>query len=215
MSGRTRLWKGFDISYGSTWDPYVVSKDGTRNLNKFEWEVNRRLLRIMSSTWDFSLNLALTPNTFKKEKDKKKEFEEPPDATAEEIDNIKQNIEDYINWNIPWSLNISYTFAVTHTYTFVNNVRMKNEKLVQTLALRGDINLTPKWKIGFLTGWDFKNAEVSYTSLNIYRDLHCFEMRFNWIPIGPRKSWNFGLNIKANILQDAKLEKKRDFRDRY
>ncbi len=215
MSGRTRLWKGFDISYGSTWDPYVVSKDGTRNLNKFEWDVNRRLLRIMSSSWDFSLNLALTPNTFKKEKDKKKEFEEPPDATAEEIDNIKQNIEDYINWNIPWSLNISYTFAVTHTYAFVNNVKMKSEKLVQTLALRGDINLTPKWKIGFLTGWDFQNAEVSYTSLNIYRDLHCFEMRFNWIPIGPRKSWNFGLNIKANILQDAKLEKKRDFRDRF
>ena len=212
MSG---LWKGFDIMYSSTWDPYALSQDGTHNVDKFEWNVNKRLLRQVNSAWNFSLNLALNPNTFKKPEDKKKEFDEPEEATADEIDNIKQNIEDYINWNIPWNLNVSYTFAVTQTYGYVNNVKVKTEKLVQTLALRGDVNVTPKWKIGFLTGWDFENAEVSYTSLNIYRDLHCFEMRFNWIPIGPRKSWNFALNIKANILQDAKLEKKRDFRDLY
>ena len=215
MSGRTRLWQGFDIMYRSTWDPYVLSEDGTRNLDKFEWDVNRRLLRLMNTRWDFSLNFSLNPNTFKKEEEKKEEFEEPEEATADDIDNIKQNIEDYINWNIPWSLNISYSLGISRTRDYVNDELQVTENLTQTLSLRGDINLTPKWKIGFLTGWDFEAADVSYTSLNIYRDLHCFEMRFNWIPIGPRQSWNFGLNIKADILQDAKLEKKRDFRDRF
>ncbi|MEA3478527.1 MAG: putative LPS assembly protein LptD, partial [Bacteroidota bacterium] len=215
MSGRTRLWDGFDIMYGSTWDPYALSEDGTRRLNKFEWDVNNRLLRLVNTSWDFSFNLSLNPNTFKKKENKKEEFKEPENASADEIDNIKQNIEDYINWDIPWNLSISYTMAITKTHAYLNNERKTTERLVQTLGLRGDVNLTPKWKIGFLTGWDFENAEISYTSLNIYRDLHCFEMRFNWIPIGPRKSWNFALNIKANILQDAKLEKKRDFRDLY
>jgi hypothetical protein len=38
-------------------------------------------------------------------------------------------------------------------------------------------------------------------------------MRFSWIPIGPRKSWNFSLQVKASVLQDLKLTKKKDFRD--
>jgi hypothetical protein len=38
-------------------------------------------------------------------------------------------------------------------------------------------------------------------------------MRFNWIPTGARQSWNFTINAKASILQDLKLNKKKDFRD--
>jgi len=33
------------------------------------------------------------------------------------------------------------------------------------------------------------------------------------VPLGPRKSWNFSINVKASILQDMKLNKKKDFRD--
>jgi hypothetical protein len=40
-------------------------------------------------------------------------------------------------------------------------------------------------------------------------------MSFQWIPIGTRKSWSFTLNVKASVLQDLKLDKKKDFRDTY
>ena len=104
-------------------------------------------------------------------------------------------------------------FAIAVNKTYYNKNKEKQENLIQTLGLSGDFNLTPKWKIGFRTGWDFEAAELSYTSINIYRDLHCFEMRFNWIPIGGRQSWNFALNVKASMLQDLKLQRKKDFRD--
>jgi hypothetical protein len=84
---------------------------------------------------------------------------------------------------------------------------------VQTLGVSGEVNVAPKWKITFNTGWDFETKALSYTSVNIYRDLHCWEMRFSWIPIGFRKSWNFTINVKASVLQDLKLNKKKDFRD--
>jgi hypothetical protein len=84
---------------------------------------------------------------------------------------------------------------------------------VQTLGLSGQINITPKWKFTFNTGWDFTNNGLAFTSVNIYRDLHCWEMRFSWVPIGPRQSWNFSINVKASILQDLKLNRKKDFRD--
>jgi hypothetical protein len=63
------------------------------------------------------------------------------------------------------------------------------------------------------TGYDFKNKDFSYTTVDVYRDLHCWEMRFNWIPLGWRKSWNFTINVKSSLLQDLKLNKKKDFRD--
>jgi hypothetical protein len=63
------------------------------------------------------------------------------------------------------------------------------------------------------TGWDFTNGQLSFTSIDLYRDLHCWEMRFGWIPKGAQQSWNFSINVKASVLQDLKLNKKKDFRD--
>ena len=72
---------------------------------------------------------------------------------------------------------------------------------------------TPNWRIALSSGYDFVNKGLSYTSIDIYRDLHCWEMRFNWIPYGTYKSWNFSINVKASALQDLKLTKKKDYRD--
>ena len=52
------------------------------------------------------------------------------------------------------------------------------------------------------------------TRLSIIRDLHCWEMRFNWVPFGFQKSYSFDINVKASILQDMKLSKKDRSTDR-
>ena len=88
-----------------------------------------------------------------------------------------------------------------------------NNKLIQTLGFNGDVNITPKWKVNLTSGYDFESNKLSYTSMSVYRDLHCWEMRFNWIPIGYLKSWNFYIKVKAEMLQDLKLNRKKDFRD--
>ena len=78
----------------------------------------------------------------------------------------------------------------------------------------GDINITKKWRIGFTTGYDFVQKSLSYTSIDIYRDMHCWEMSFNWIPVGYRKGWSFTINVKSSTLRDVlKYKKERDFRD--
>jgi len=92
-------------------------------------------------------------------------------------------------------------------------MKVPTETIVQTLGFSGQVNITPKWKFTFNSGWDFTQNKISYTSINLYRDLHCWEMRFSWIPTGARQSWNFSINVKASILQDLKLNKKKDFRD--
>ena len=221
LSGRTTLFKGFDIRYSSNWDPYILDSTGTYNLNQFEWNVNRRLLRLDQTSWDFSANFRLSPDLFKKkgekeEPDRQEELRQiaEDNELTDELESIYNNYDDYIDWEIKWNLNFTYNFRYTTNIVYANQVKTdKQETLVQTLGVSGDFNITPKWKIGFRTGWDFESAELSYTSINIYRDLHCFEMRFNWIPIGGRQSWNFALNVKASMLKDLKLQKKKDFRD--
>ncbi len=219
MSGRTTLWKNLKLQYSSSWDPYAADSAGNR-INKFEWDVNRKLIRPRNSSWKVNFNLKLSDKDFGKGKDDKETDDEEPSispgsGTQDEVDAIETNPDDYVDWNIPWSLNISYIFSYNSTYDYENFQRIIDNKIIQTLNLNGQINITPKWKFTFNTGWDFDAKKLSYTSVNIYRDLHCWEMRFSWIPLGTRKSWNFSINVKASILQDLKLNKKKDFRDYY
>ena len=88
-----------------------------------------------------------------------------------------------------------------------------DSETIQSINFNGDVNITSKWKVGFRSGYDLKNKDFTYTSLDLYRDLHCWEMTFNWIPIGFHKSYNFVIKVKSAILQDLKLTKKRDFFD--
>lgn len=205
MSGRTTLWKNLNIQYGSVWDPYATDSAG-RRINKYEWDVNRRLLRLDNTSWRLSFGFELGDKDFNKDK-------KSNNATDDELTEIENNPNGYVNWNIPWSLNLNYNFTYTNNLDYINYIKVPTETIVQTLSFAGQINITPKWKFTFNSGWDFTQKKLSYTSINLYRDLHCWEMRFSWIPLGVRQSWNFSINVKASILQDLKLNKKKDFRD--
>ena len=86
-------------------------------------------------------------------------------------------------------------------------------RIVQTINISGEVNITKKWKIGFTNGYDITNKDMSYTSVDIYRDLHCWEMRFSWVPFGYYRSWFFQINIKADALQDLKYEKRHSYQE--
>lgn len=221
ISGRSTIWKQLNITFALSFDPYVI-QNGVR-VNQTEWKVNKRLLRFSNANINVGLNLVINRDLFKgKQQDDK--------AIAEQVKNsesvLDQNLHGMPNhrpdFNNPWSLTINYTFAYTTSdnygyYIFADMERTSpkpyTHKFVQTLNIIGEFNITRKWKIGFTTGYDFVQKQMSYTSIDIYRDLHCWEMRFNWIPFGYRKGWSFTINIKASALQDVKLKLDKDFRD--
>ena len=230
VSARTTLFKKLKVTYSSVWDPYTVDSSGHR-INHFELIDNHRLFHKNSSAWNFSLSWSLSQNDLKKLKTENGErnpengelgdFSERISSRAAgsefvtegELDDILGNPKSYIDWTTPWSLTLSYNLRRTSNITYANYMGIPTNKVVQTLTVNGDVSFSPKWKVSFSTGWDFTNHGLSYTSLNVYRDLHCWEMRFNWIPIGNYKSWNFTINVKAQALQDLKLTKKKDYRD--
>ena len=217
ISGRTTLFKNLSVRYSSLWDPYILDSAGVKQLNQFEWDVHKRLFRKNSVSWNFSLSYSLNNDTFKKNKGTRnsatKQFESSPLASEQEMHDIRSHPEDYIDWTTKWSLSLSYNLTMSNNLSYINYIMKDNRKLIQTLGVNGSVNLTPKWKVSVQSGWDFELKKLSYTSLTVYRDLHCWEMRFNWIPLGTYKSWNFSINVKASALQDLKLSKKKDYRD--
>ena len=84
------------------------------------------------------------------------------------------------------------------------------------LDLRGDISLTSNWKISASSGYDFNVKQITATTLNLHRDLHCFEFSFSWSPFGFRQSWGFMIRAKSGMLGDAiKYDKHSSFYDNY
>ena len=227
ISGRTTLFKQLYITFSIGFDPYCYNDQGIR-INRTELKENKRLLRLSSTDINIGLNWTLNKEFFtgKKDKKKQKQEEQQQELFTENSLGMPSHRPDFSN---PWSLTLNYTFAYTsrdnpYFYMNLNSLALYNVaksetekahtgRIVQTLNVSGEFNITKKWKVGFTTGYDFTNKALSYTSLDIYRDLHCWEMRFNWIPFGARRGWSFTLNVKASVLQDLKIPLKHDFRE--
>jgi hypothetical protein len=91
---------------------------------------------------------------------------------------------------------------------------LKTSTTQQSINFNGDVSITQKWKIGFTSGYDFTNSKITPTALNIYRDLHCWDLAINWIPFGTYQRYSVDLKVRASILQDLKLSRRREFYER-
>ena len=142
-------------------------------------------------------------------KDFLSEDEEEKDSsfgTREEIDYINSNIAEYIDFNVPWSINASYNLNR-------RKLGFRDPTITQTLTFSGDVSISEKTKISFRSGYDFKFKMLTQTSINATRDLHCWRINFSWVPFGRFQSYNLSINAVSALLQDLKLEKRSRFFD--
>jgi hypothetical protein len=217
ISGRSKFTQFLDMTFNFMFDPYVVNNKGV-SINKTEWEVNKKLFRFSSSSFQLGVNWRLDNDFFKgiKKEQPVPTTQTPESSTlfTESTLGIPNTRPDFSN---PWNVTLNYTFNYNvnenYNYFVIDTAIHYNQSIVQTLGITGDFNITKKWKVGFTTGYDFKAKNFSYTSFDIYRDLHCWEMTFKWIPFGYRRGWSFTINVKASVLKDLKLPLKQDFRD--
>lgn len=191
VSVRTTVIPGFTLNGSATLDPYARNPNTGLRVAAYQYDVDGKL-----GTWT-SANAALTWSL--QPKDKKKKTEDKKDKLQE------QNLyyDDFVDFDIPWKLNITYNIGYSKSGP--------TENVNQNLDLRGDVSVTQNWKVGFQTSYDIANEEFAYTSLDVYRNLHCWEFRLGVVPFGARQSYNFQINVKSAILQDLKLSRNRSY----
>ncbi|MDA7502247.1 putative LPS assembly protein LptD, partial [Chitinophagales bacterium] len=210
LTARTTLLRKFTLNYSSTFDPYIVNETG-RSLNTYEWKENKRLARLSNASLSVNTSFS-SKGVTGTNRDPNSVFEE--DLLVGGIDeaerrDIYERPDDFVDFKIPWSLNVQYSWRLSKSYS----TGVEESNITQTLNFGLDFNVTPKWKVNLSSGYDFQLQDLSYTRINIFRDLHCWEMAFNWIPTGARKRYEFTLKAKSSLLQDLKISRKRDWYD--
>lgn len=215
ISARTTLFKILSINMSATGNFYALDDSTGNPINSFHFKHNPgQPFRITSAR--ASTGLTFNSNTLFG-KDKAKGTENSLGAPVGEINDLpitgnpdehSHNHTEYYAYDyfkIPWNLRVDYSLSYSKP--------KKTAEITQTMSFSGDFSLTPLWKIGFRSGWDFKAKDFSYTSFNLSRDLHCWVATLSLIPFGQRQSYNFAIGVKASVLQDLKYNKNRSWYD--
>lgn len=205
---RTTLFQKININGIMSYSPYGIDTVTFARTKDYNINTAGNLLRFENATLAVGASFPL--NTQTKQNNQSTN-------TSNQLSDLGIDYANYVDFNIPYTLRVNYNLRLNKNFKRDAITNAFKDTLIfgQDLNFSGDVNLTPKWKIGLQSGYDFINKNLTFTSIDIYRDLHCWEMRMNLIPFGFQKSYNFSLNVKAAVLQDLKLIRRKDFRDNF
>jgi lipopolysaccharide assembly outer membrane protein LptD (OstA) len=215
--GTSILNNKMSINFSSSLDPYAIDNNGTR-IETWNKDNGGSLFRLTRANANVSYSISSTSFG----KNKKEEEEEPEDdyiaASGGRTDDLfgrsnsfgdqrglrqddNEDPAESTNYGnkLPWDLRLAYTV----TY---NNSNRQNDITNNSLMFSGNIDLTPMWKVGISSGYDFKNKGFTITQLRFERDLKSFRMNFDWTPFGTYERWYFFIGIKSSLLKDLKWE---------
>ena len=129
------------------------------------------------------------------------------DEQQAQLDYIRQNPGQFADFNVAWSVNISFAFSFTNSFVSTRYVT----QVASSLILNGDFNLTEKWKAGYNIFYDIKNRTLNTLTTFLSRDMHCWQLSINVTPVGYYRSFNITISPKSNILRDLRINRTRTF----
>ena len=218
VSGGTQVFNNkMNVNFGATLDPYAIDNSG-RRINVFNLDNGGSLFRMTSA--NMTLNYSISSKeeeTAKKDKNgqglrnggreddlfgkntdindlRKSQFDENEDTGEDEI-------SEFFSSKLPWDMTFAYSL------TYGNNNR-ESKIIANSIMISANTDLTPKWKTGISTGYDFVQKGVTFTQLRFERDLLSWRMSFNWTPLGSNANWSFFIGIKSGVLSDIKWDKR-------
>ena len=221
FSGSIPIVTKLDLNFSGSLDPYALNNSNKR-IDEFNINKGGSLFRLTGG--NVSINYSFSSKDLEGKRDDSQNFDNDtfrnggrPDDLFGESRNINEgpiaNEEDdsedsknreWYGYKMPWDLRLAYTM----TYS---NSQRQNEISSQSLMFSSNVDLSPRWKVGMSSGYDFKNKGVTLTQFRFQRDLESWQMSFNWTPIGSvNTAWYFFIGIKSSVLSDIKYDKRRE-----
>ena len=230
---RLKLSKSYTFSLNATWATYAYEFNDKGQVvvgDKTEWSYGR-----FGRFQGMSQNLSYTFNneTIKKIKklfnrdsnneENKEDEEENNENKPEEKKSLKGgrsgsketkkasvDNDGYMPFKLPWNLSVSYGIIMAEDRSAQINIKSMRYpyKFTQNMNISGNIGISDNWKINFTSGYNFEFKKLTTTTMNISRDLHCFEMSCG-IVLAPYTSFNFSFRATSQMLADAlKIDKR-------
>jgi LPS-assembly protein len=212
---RATLFDKISITANSVLDPYQANERGI-DINKYAWEGGKfKLGRLTYGSVSISTNFKSKPKDPKKEELRKKQSEErlnDPNLIADQrqlLNYMQNNPADFIDFNIPWQVNLSYSLS------FANRLKADytgfEKDFTSNINFSGSFNLTPKWNFSANGYFDFDLRKLQTFQMSINREMHCWQLSINVTPVGLYRSFNFTVSPKSSLLQDLKINRTRFF----
>ncbi|MEZ5018171.1 MAG: putative LPS assembly protein LptD [Flavipsychrobacter sp.] len=201
----TNLLNFININANAIFDPYVFSYAEGRRINKTMVGNGTGIARFSNASVSLSTQLNGKPTESRSNM---------PAANSPEYQRLMAygGYNDYADFTIPWNLSFNYSLQLSNTYQAASK---KDSIQISThyLGVAGEITVTERWKLIVSTGYNFNDKKLQMTNIRILRDLHCWQMELATVPFGPRKFYNFTLGVKAQVLQDLKLLRRRNYNE--
>lgn len=124
---------------------------------------------------------------------------------------VHSDDDGYTEFSIPWSLSFNYSIRYGNTNEFNKEKMEYKMDFTHNFSLNGSVTLTPKWQVSGNASYDFKVKKITYSSISVRRDLHCWNMSANIVPFGTYKSYNFHIGVNASMLSDLKYDKRSEY----
>ncbi|WP_457615773.1 putative LPS assembly protein LptD [Lutibacter sp.] len=213
VTAGTKLFENkLNINLRATLDPYALDATG-RRINTFNINNGGSLFRLTSAGLTMNYSLSSKKNNKKQSSQQRNDRANNSDGifgesltASNQLDterdkgpSVKESKLYYSK--IPWTLRLAYALNYS-------NSNREKEITSNSLMFTGDIELTPKWGVGFSSGYDFKNTGFTYTQLRFSRDLDSWKLNFNWVPFGDRQTYYFFIGVKSSMLSDLKYDKR-------
>lgn len=192
VSFRTSLVPGLSIDASATLDPYARNKDGDK-IDQFQFDRNGAIGTWTSAVVRFTYDIRPGKN----KKNKNNASDPATDPTKSPY------FTDFIDYSLPWNMNVRYNIVYGNDGV--------DESFRQVVDLTGQVQLSRNWQIGYRTGFDITNLDVTQTSIDIYRDLHCWEFSLGVVPFGVRERYTFQINVKPGMLDALKIPRKWEY----
>lgn len=217
LFARSNLFEKINITAGAIIDPYQEDLKTGRRINRLVWQDKPSIGRFVSGNIAVSTTFkskAKDQGKDKEKKDSEKKFNESRnnqslDEQYRELEVVRQNPAEFADFNIPWSLNLSYSLNLSKQIK--SDYSGYTTTLNQSISFNGDFNLTPKWKVGTNGVFDVNTRKIQYLTTFISREMHCWQMSINITPIGYYRSFNITINPKSGILRDLRINRSRYF----
>ncbi|MDP4264639.1 MAG: putative LPS assembly protein LptD [Bacteroidota bacterium] len=216
---RTNLFNKINISANTTLDPYQTDARG-RDISKYTWQGGKfNAGRLTSGSISLSTSFQSKPKDDKKAQLKEqqmKDLKNDPTLIADQqrvLDYMRQNPSEFVDFNIPWSFNLSYSLYFSEQ--FKPDYSGFAKIFHSSANFGGSLNLTPKWNFSANGYYDFDTHKIQTFQMSISREMHCWQMSINVTPVGPYRFFNFTISPKSGILQDLRINRTKSFYSGY
>ena len=212
----------YTINLSGQFDPYMYTTTASGShvrCNELYWNHGRFPHFLGTSTsFSYTFNNDVVKGWFNKDKKAKgNESGEGEDTTGQDgnetigNDGKKRGDEKakdsgYLFADIPWSLSVSYSLRYGAGREWDEKRNYYKMEFRHNLSFSASIGLGSGWKASTSLSYDVNAKKLSYTSINVSRDLHCWSMSASFVPFGPYKSYTFHIGVNASMLKDLKYD---------